>query len=127
MEGLTFDTGALIAIERRKARMARVWRHALARGVRISVPSPVIAEWWRARSDLLDAMVAAVIVEPVPLAVARAAGEALALVDRSRASAIDAIVVASAAARGDVVYTADVQDLARIRDAAFPSVRILGV
>jgi predicted nucleic acid-binding protein len=127
VEGLTFDSGALIALERRKVRMARVWRLALLRGLRVSVPSPVIAEWWRARSDLSEAIVGAVVVEPVSLAIARAAGEALARLGRSRASAIDAIVVASAAARGDIVYTADVDDLCAVRDAAFPAVRILAV
>jgi predicted nuclease of predicted toxin-antitoxin system len=38
------------------------------------------------------------------------------------ASAVDAIVMASAAARGDVVYTSDFDDLMRLR-AHFPAVR----
>ena len=42
------------------------------------------------------------------------------------ATALDAIVMASAARRGDVVLTSDVYDLERLR-AFFPSVRILGV
>lgn len=56
---------------------------------------------------------------------ARIAGDALA---RSGTSDIvDAVVVASAAQRGDVVYTSDVGDLRRIAEAAFPSVRVMGV
>jgi hypothetical protein len=39
---------------------------------------------------------------------------------------IDAVVMASAALRGDVVYTADVHDLSRFQ-AFFPSVRVLGI
>ena len=42
------------------------------------------------------------------------------------ATAIDAIVVASAARRGDVVLTSDPDDLAALVDH-FPTVRILAV
>ncbi len=42
------------------------------------------------------------------------------------ATAIDAIVMASAAQRGDLVVTSDVHDLERLR-SFFPSTRILGV
>jgi hypothetical protein len=54
----------------------------------------------------------------------RKRGEVLASVHA--ATAIDAIVMASAARRGDVVYTSDFQDLTRLQ-AHFPSVRILAV
>ncbi len=49
-------------------------------------------------------------------------GEALAAVPG--APTIDAIVMASAARRGDLVYTSDVADLERLRKY-FPSVRRL--
>ncbi|HXK17485.1 MAG TPA: hypothetical protein VNG33_06775, partial [Polyangiaceae bacterium] len=52
-----------------------------------------------------------------------AAGEAQAAI-RS-ATAIDAIVMAFAASRGDVVFTSDTTDLERLR-RFFPSVRVLG-
>jgi hypothetical protein len=52
------------------------------------------------------------------------AGEALAAV--SRATAIDAIVMASASRRGDVVYTSDFEDFDRLR-AFFRDVRVLAV
>jgi hypothetical protein len=42
------------------------------------------------------------------------------------AKTVDAIVMASAASRGDVVYTSDVDDLERLR-AYFPAVRVLAV
>jgi hypothetical protein len=44
----------------------------------------------------------------------------------TRATSIDAFVVASAALRGDVVYTGDVHDLQRLR-SFFPGVRVLSV
>jgi hypothetical protein len=38
----------------------------------------------------------------------------------------DAVVMASAARRGGVVYTSDVDDLERLR-SFFPEIRVLGV
>lgn len=123
MIGLTFDTGALIAIEQRRARMRGVLEHALARDQRITVPADVIGEWWRGRSDLREAILAAVDVEPLTEGLAKVAGEAIASVPG--ATLVDAIVMASAASRGDVVYTSDTRDLERLR-RRFPNVRVLG-
>jgi hypothetical protein len=62
-------------------------------------------------------------VEPTTEELARVAGAALnATAGRN---AIDAIVMASAAQRGDVVYTSDVPDL-ELLSRVFPAVRILG-
>lgn len=124
MEGITFDTGALIALERRHARIAKVLAIATAEDLRITVPSVVLAEWWRGPSKLRAHILAAVDVEPVDGELAKAAGEALAAV-RS-ATIVDAIVMASAARRGDVVYTSDFGDLDRLRQH-FPAVRVLRV
>jgi predicted nucleic acid-binding protein len=127
---ITLDTGALVAIERRKRRgilLADLAKHRLAR---LLVPVPVVVEWWRGRTDVRERILDAVSIEPLSLAVARAAGEALAQVKRrskDRSLAIDAIVVSFAAHHGGVVYTGDLGDLERIRDAHFPSVRVLGV
>lgn len=41
-------------------------------------------------------------------------------------SPTDAIVMASAARRGDVAYTSDFHDLERLR-AYFPNLRVLGI
>ncbi|MGH7295523.1 MAG: hypothetical protein ACRELB_11345 [Polyangiaceae bacterium] len=43
------------------------------------------------------------------------------------ASLVDAVVVASAAQRDDLVLTGDLADLSRIRDASFPRVRLRAV
>ena len=124
MIGLTFDTGALLALERRRQRIVEVRQAALRAGLRVTVPSAVVTEWWRGRTDLREDILASVRVEPLTEATARLAGEALAHV--KGATAIDAIVMASAALRGDLVYTSDVGDLERLR-AHFPSVRVLGI
>lgn len=123
MTGLTFDTGALIALERRRLRMRQVLERARERDQVITVPADVIAEWWRGATDLRNAILDAVDVEPLTLSVAKIAGEAIAAVPG--ATLVDAIVVASAASRGDIIYSSDVHDLERLR-GVFPSVRILG-
>ena len=122
--GLTFDTGALIALERRHQRMARVYATAVADGILVTVPAVVVAEWWRGRSDARETILRGVRVEDTTVALARLAGEALAAV--RGATAIDALVMASAARRGDIVYTSDLLDLGRLR-GYFPAVRLLAV
>jgi predicted nucleic acid-binding protein len=120
---ITLDTGALVAIERRKQRGTQLLELARQRLAVLSVPVPVIAEWWRGRTDVRERILDVVNVEPLSLAVAKSAGEAQASVASS--TAIDAIVMAFAASRGDVVFTGDTSDLARLR-AFFPTVRVLG-
>ena len=122
--GLTFDTGALIGLERRRQRISRVYTTAVADGLVVTVPAVVICEWWRGRSDVRETILRGLRVEWVDTELAKAAGEALAAV-RS-ASAVDALVMASAARRGDVVYTSDFEDLDRLR-SHFRGVRVLGV
>jgi predicted nucleic acid-binding protein len=124
MIGLTFDTGALIALERRAQRMRAIVERALEKDQPITVPADVVGEWWRGRTDLRDSIVAAVDIEPLTEALAKRAGEALAAVPG--ATLVDAIVMASAASRGDIVYTSDVDDLERLR-RRFPGVRVLAV
>jgi hypothetical protein len=61
-------------------------------------------------------------VEPLGERVAKLAAEAMSRVAGS--TPVDAVVMASAALRGDVVYTSDLVDLDRLR-AFFPDVRVL--
>lgn len=124
MIGITFDTGALIALERRRQRMKAVVEHALQREQVITVPVDVVGEWWRGRTALRDAILECVDIEPLSESLAKLAGESLTVV--RGATLIDAIVMASAASRGDVVYTSDVADLEQLR-RYFPGVRVLGV
>jgi hypothetical protein len=122
MAGLTFDTGALIGLERKHHRIRRVFTTAIRDNARVTVPAAVLVEWWRGRTDLAQDILASVDVEPIDEALAKAAGEALAAV--RHATAIDAMVMASAARRSDVVYTSDFDDLMRLQ-AHFRSVRVL--
>jgi predicted nucleic acid-binding protein len=124
MGGLTFDTGVLIALERRKQRAARVFAVATEAGVRITVPVAVVGDWWRGRTDAREEILAAVDVEAMSLSLARLAGEAIANV--RGATLIDAVVMASAALRGDAVYTSDFEDLMKLQ-AFFKTVRVLSI
>ena len=114
--GLTFDTGALIGLERRRHAIRAVFATAIKHGIPIVVPTVVIAEWWRrgAREDERAKILRAVRVEPLTQPVARLAGVAVGLVPG--AGTIDAIVMASASLRSDTVYTSDPDDLIALRD-----------
>ncbi len=119
---LTFDTGALIALERGDKRMRVVLDTANLDQVQVIVPAVVIAEWWRGGSRRRQDILAAIDVEPTTERLARVAGEAIAALPG--ATVVDAIVMASAAQRGGLVYTSDVADLDRLR-ARFPGVRLM--
>jgi len=101
--------------------MWKVLHRAQALGVVPFVPADVVAEWWRGRSDIREHILASVVVEPLTEGLARLAGECLARV--KSATTVDAIVMASAATRGDAIYTSDVGDLERLR-VFFPPVRV---
>jgi predicted nucleic acid-binding protein len=122
--GITLDTGALIALERRHQRMKHLFQRMLERDVTITVPADVVGEWWRGRTDLREAILDSVDVEVLTLPLAKVAGEALAAIPG--ATLVDAIVMASAASRGDTVLSSDVKDLERLR-RHFPGVRVMGV
>jgi predicted nucleic acid-binding protein len=122
--GLTFDTGMLIALERRSQRAWNVYREAVRRQVSVTVPAVVWAEWWRGRTEARQRIRVGLRVEWLSDALAEVAGEALATIPN--ATTIDAIVMTSAALRGDVVYTSDRADFERLQ-AHFPTVRVFGV
>lgn len=128
--GVTFDTGAFISVERRKERARKVFERLREQEILITAPLPVIGEWWRGRTDWREKILASVRLEPLTLALVKVAGEALASLAPSRRaggpSIVDAIVMASAASRGDVVYTSDIEDLERLQ-SFFPEVRLLSI
>ena len=125
--GITFDTGALIALERRRHGIRKVYAAAIAAGFAITVPTVVVTEWWRAGYREKERLVVlrSVRLEPLFEHVARLAGAALGLARGS--GAIDAIVMASASLRGDTVYTSDTEDLMALQRAipSFASVQIV--
>lgn len=126
----TLDTGALIAIERKKARGMMLLRAAREHRAQLLAITPVVAEWWRGRSIERVHIKRAVTLVPFPVGAAEAAGVALGKIPdkQMRAGlAIDVMVMAFAATYGGaLVYTGDIDDLRRI-GVHFPGVRVLAV
>ena len=125
MRGLTLDTGALVALERRDHRTIDLVAAARLARARVTVPAPVVVEWWRGQRGPAALILDPFDVEALDDALAHVAGDALARVGAGP-SVVDAVVMASAASRGDRVLTGDVADLERLR-AVFPAVRVLRV
>jgi predicted nucleic acid-binding protein len=121
-----FDTGALIAAERGKERAARFLQLVHAGRAQLLVPLPVIAEWWRGRSDVREEILgASEIVASV--SVAKAAGVALGRMrDVQARLTVDAIVMATAALADGIVITGDPRDFDKLA-AHFPGVVVLSV
>jgi predicted nucleic acid-binding protein len=130
MFSVTLDTGALIAMEKRKPRAMMLLLASKEQRAELFVTTPVIAEWWRGRSDRRDDIKLALTVVPFPLAAAEAAGFVLGRIRNPRERAVlatDVMVMAFAAIYGGgLIYTTDVDDLTRLGQY-FPSVRILSV
>jgi predicted nucleic acid-binding protein len=138
MAGLTFDAGALMALQGKHSAIRKVFDAATTGGVVITVPAVVIAEWWRAPGGWAEkTLLPAVEVQEMSRGLAKAAGLGLAAVgeklksrtvvcpqcrsevkvSRGRnALTIDAIVMASAAERGDTVYTSDPEDMLILKE-----------
>jgi hypothetical protein len=107
---VTFDAGVLVGLDRGDRAAWQVLGEAIARGVRPVVPAPVVTQAWRSpRQARLARALRDCRIEPTDDALARAAGQLCARADRH--DAVDAIVVASAARRGDAVVTSDAGDI----------------
>jgi predicted nucleic acid-binding protein len=130
MNVVTLDTGALIAMERRKQRAAALLRAAREQRAHLYVITPVVTEWWRGRTDVRVDLKRALRVVPFPVHVAEIAGLVLGRIERASERTrliLDVMVMAFAATEGGgVVYTSDVADLSRLK-TWFPSVRVLGM
>jgi predicted nucleic acid-binding protein len=130
MMSVTLDTGALIAMEKRKPRATMLLLAAKEQRVELFVTTPIVAEWWRGRSDRRDDIKRGVTIVPLPLQAAEATGLVLGEIRNARERVkltIDVMVMAFAAIYGGgLVYTSDVEDFARLQ-GFFPSVRILSI
>jgi predicted nucleic acid-binding protein len=118
MSGITFDTGALIAlVDQKHLSMRKVFDAAQRLGVAIQVPTLVVAEWWRAgaREKERAKDLRAMHVVSADDHLARLTGQALTLAPK--ATTIDALVMVTAAHLGDLdVYTSDPEHLTALRD-----------
>ena len=113
VDGLTLDTGALIALQRGDERVRALLARASEHGWPIAVPAGVIAQAWRGgpRQARVARLLGDPAVETVPLdgLTARAIGV---LVGRcGHSDIVDVSVALCAAERGHVVVTSDPDDL----------------
>ena len=118
MNGVTYDSGALIAAERGERRVWARHRALLLRRFVPVVPAPVLAQCWRGtpRQAQLATFLAGCDVEPFNDAYARATG--LLIGRAGTTDVVDACVVEGALRRGDVVISSDAGDLNTIASAA---------
>lgn len=116
MSGLTFDTGALIALERDDREFMTMLKEARRMKVEIAVPAGVVAQAWR--DGRRQARIARFLTAPqVEIEVldgyrAREAGQLCGITGTR--DVIDASVVLCARARNHVVVTSDPDDLRRL-------------
>ncbi|MEV4419492.1 twitching motility protein PilT [Patulibacter sp. NPDC049589] len=115
--GLTYDAGALIALERADRTTWALHAAALRRGIRPTLPTVVLGQTWRGGPQAqLSRAVRGCRVEALDEYRARAAGTLLAAAASS--DLVDAAVVIGALRRHDAVVTSDPGDLSVLADAA---------
>lgn len=120
MSGLTLDAGALIAVERNDRHVVALLRVALDAGLRVTVPSVVVAQVWRNGSKQVRLArllgYVGLMVEPLSDLTARKAGQLCGVTKTT--DVVDAAVVVSAGGRKDKILTSDVDDLRRLSSDA---------
>lgn len=124
MNGVTYDTGALVAGERNDRRMWALHAGFLAEEVAPVVPVPVLAEAWRggARQASLSRLLAMCDTEPMSEEHARRVG--ILAGEAEHDDIVDVTVVEGAIRRRDAVVTSNEEHIRRVADAARVRLRI---
>ena len=125
MNGVTYDTGALIAADRNDRRMWALHAGFLALEVAPTVPTPVLAEAWRgggARQASLARFLALCTTEPMTEDQAKAVGTLAARAGHD--DVVDVTVVEGAIRRHDAVVTSNPTHIRKITDATRARVAI---
>ena len=113
---VVYDTGVLVAAERRDRRLWALHDEAMAVGVTPIVPVVVLAQAWRGGPHpQLSRLLKGCRILPDEEATGRAAGAACGIAGTS--DVVDAIVVLTAVRMGAALFTSDPRDLARLADA----------
>jgi len=117
MNGVTYDTGGLIAADRNDRRMWALHAGFLALEVSPTVPSPVLAEAWRSgpRQASLSRFLALCTTEPLTEEQANAVGALAARAGHD--DIVDVTVVEGAVRRRDAVVTSNPTHIRKIADA----------
>jgi len=116
-EGLTYDTGALIAAESDDRLMWALHRAALSRGLAPTIPAGALAEAWRGGPQhRLARLLRGCRTEDLTEEQARAVGV---LIGRSGLNdTVDVAVVEGAVQRNDAVVTSNRSHIEQVADAA---------
>ena len=116
MNGIVFDAGGLIALDRGDRRVLAILARAAERGLRITIPATALAQAIRAPAR--QARLARLIRQPgtdlVALDGPDATAVGLLLAQTATADIVDAHVVICARRAGQAVLTSDAADLRRL-------------
>ena len=125
MSGVTYDTGALIAAERKDESIWQFHRRLVDRGMKPTVPAGVLAQAWRggSRQYWLTKFLSRCRIEALDEVLARRIGVICHRYDV--ADVVDTSVVAGASQRGDEVVTGDRRDVAALARSMNVPVRIV--
>ena len=123
MPAIVYDTGALVAAERRNPDFLALHDELTAARIRPIVPVVVLAQAWRGGPQhQISKILKACDILPDDERMGRAAG--LACAASGTADVVDAIVVATAVRFQAPVVTSDHGDLSRIADAIGVKIRL---
>ncbi len=123
MPAIVYDTGALVAAERRNPDFLALHDEVTAARIRPIVPVVVLAQAWRGGPQhQISKVLKACDILPDDEHMGRAAG--LAWAASSTTDVVDAIVVATAVRYQASVVTSDHGDLSRIADAIGVTIRL---
>ncbi len=126
MSGIVYDTGALVAAERRHRGLWALHEQSLASGVRPIVPVMILAQAWRGTPHAnLARLLRGCLVTPDTEDLGKAAGT---ICGRSGTSdVIDALVVATALRLQALVVTSDPDDLQHLASSLHSKLTIFTV
>ena len=124
MNGVTYDTGALVAADRNDRRMWALHAGFLAEEVSPTVPAPVLAEAWRggSRQANLARFLALCSLEPLSERHAKAVGVLAGKTDHG--DIVDVTVVEGAIRRHDAIVTSNRTHIRKITDAVRAKIAI---
>ena len=113
MNGITFDAGGLIALDRNDRRVLTLIARATERGMRITIPATALAQAIRnpARQARLSRLIRQAGTDLIPLDGPDATAVGLLLARTATADIVDAHVVICAQRAGQAVVTSDADDL----------------
>jgi hypothetical protein len=124
MNGVTYDTGALIAADRNDRRMWALHAGFLALEVSPTVPTPVLAEAWRGRARQASLARFLALCETEVLSIEQARAVGLLAGKSGHDDIVDVTVVEGAIRRHDAIVTSNHTHIHRIADAARAKITI---